>query len=314
MQPDIVVQRLRPTDLHVPISALEEAIATMERWGVRVPDLGRLRAHLKTLRGVQDAGEYPLESEPRQRVANAIRDASDFAAIAFALGPGRIEPVLSELKNVLAGTQHQTERERGPYQFQSQFFYGAIMSAAGAHLRCGRGPGRYPDFVVQNGSREHGIEIKRPESADGVERGLRSAAAQLTAVDGGMVVTDLSDVLQSDLVVPVQHGDGFAAWHAETDSRFCACVRRVRELVARRSFSNASRVLSVGFFARGWLWHEVGSPGSAALPEFHSRFYVETLGHPAGTLWWHRGEFLSNTFEAGLYSLIPQVYRVAADW
>lgn len=56
MQPKIGVQRLRPTELDVPISALGEAIASLERWGVRVPDLGRLRAHLKTLRGIQDAG------------------------------------------------------------------------------------------------------------------------------------------------------------------------------------------------------------------------------------------------------------------
>ena len=314
MKPNIVGVPLQPADLERSISVLEEAIADLRRWGLRVPELGRLQAHLKTLRGVQDAGEFPLDSGRRTVVAHALRDASDFAAIAIALEPARMEAIATELARTMGGTPHQSERGREAYQFQSQFFCGAVMSAAGVYLRASTGAGPYPDFVVDNGTLRHGIEVKRPESSRGVERGLRSAATQLAAVDGGMVVMDLSDGLQSDLVLPVQKGEGFHAWHSETDSRFRASVRTVTELVGRRAFSNATHVLSVGFFARGWLWHEVGPSGGPALPEFFGRFYVETLAQPAGTLMWHRGEFLCGTFELGLQNLMPRVHQVRADW
>ncbi len=314
MKPNIVGVPLQPADLERSISVLEEAIANLEQWGLRVSQVGRLQVHLKTLRRVQDVGEFPVASGRRSVVAHALRDASDFAAIAFALEPARMEAIATELSRTMGGTPHQSERGREPYQFQSQFFCGAVMSAAGVHLRASRQTGPYPDFVIDRGTLRHGIEVKRPESSRGVERGLRSAATQLAAVDGGMVVMDLSDVLQADLDVPVREGEGFHAWHSQTDSTFRASVRRVTDLVGRRAFSNATHVLSVGFLVRGWLWHEVGPAGGPALPEFFGRFYVETLAQPANALMWHRGEFLCDTFVHGLHSLMPQVHQVSSDW
>ena len=310
--PNVPPQIIRPTDLDQPIRVLGEVISDFERWELRVPELGRLRRHMRVLTAVAQAGEYPSSVEDRAEVANAIRDASEFNAIAGALTDKRVEAIALELKRAMGGTGHQLERQRQPYQFQAQYFFGSIMAFSGAQLQVAGGGHSYPDFVVDNGTLRHGIEVKRPEGLGGVERGIRDSAKKLGLVDGGMLVIDASELVAADqLDVVGSEVDGFVHWKERTQPSFAKAVRLVRHTHAK---GGVASITASAVFARGWLWREDPDNPGKSLPEFHARFYCETLTRPRGTLRWHRAKFLCRLLETGLQEVGPIVQVSPVDY
>ncbi len=242
------------------IERLKESIAKLEQWQVRVADLGRLRTALRVLQAVVDAGRYSTRKHDLQDIAEAVVLASDFYKITQALGNEQSERIAKELQRMLAGTLTAQEKQRTPYQFQAQFFVGAILCRGGISPGVPDDTRKNPDFLLPNGTLLHGIEVKRPAALRGVTDLLRSARDQLRAAGvRGFIAMDVSDCLRDA---------GLRKFSNDPEEQSFGEVRPQYEDLAKgihHQLWNEDRqdywpgfecVLGTWIFARGWRWLE----------------------------------------------------------
>ena len=203
-------------------------------------------------------------------MSNAIRDAAEFNMIGNALEETRVEAIAQELKRALKGTSTQDESNRTPYQFQSQFFFGSIFALGGLTLTVAGDHHGFPDFVVDNGTLRHGIEVKRPESRDGLQRALRSGADQLARLTGpGMLALDLTEVLDAD---PGTLLGSYDEWEAALTQRFYELEAEIDAQIRRDIGKRFRGVSAVAFYSRGGAWAAHEDVGGGAVPVYHMRF------------------------------------------
>lgn len=188
---------------------LSDVLGEFEAWGLKISPASRLPRILATLRGVVSDGQYAKASDELLRVGAAIQTAQEFIEIANTLPDEPIAAVADDLRIALAGGAEWRPKKKGHLQRQTQLWVGAMMVQAGAPTGVLERPvGKNPDFELENGASRYAVEVKRPESANGVARLVSDAAAQIRSgrYHGGTIVVDLTDCMDESTVLSIHEG------------------------------------------------------------------------------------------------------------
>jgi hypothetical protein len=292
------------------VHRVPEAIAALEFVNSELPSVGinayertRLHQHLRLLRTVVGATSYPDDPTLRPAIANAMGDAAQFSQIASVIPRQQVASFVRDLKHALNGSQTRSPAESAePYRFQSQLVFGAMLAAAGHDLAVRDGEG-LPDFFARNGTMLHGIEIKRPKGKSGISSGVAKAAVQIAAAGGlGMVVIDVSDILQTSFARIVEPTGGTDLWREQFQEAFRALTADI-DCVIREPGSTAPRrpyesVVAYCAFGNGWVWR-TSDADPVGWPEFRAMCYARRL-YRVHDLAFHRGTWLRDAVESAL--------------
>ncbi|MCY4645672.1 MAG: hypothetical protein OXE73_02120 [Gammaproteobacteria bacterium] len=184
---------------------LEEAIGALEvsamsDWRIRIPPDTRLPEIVRRLREAAAEESFPECPSQRALIAQAARDAQEFAEISWVLPVDALRPLRQRLQKAVFGTLGQTRQEA--YQAQSELWTGAVLARSGAltGVRISD-EGKSPDFILRNGTEEYAVEVKRPTNPPRALDLVSKAAGQLRndRYHGGAIVVDLTDCLGSKL-------------------------------------------------------------------------------------------------------------------
>lgn len=279
---------------------LAGAIESLQRWDIRVAESGRLRAAEKVLRLAALAGVYPSAPEELHRIAEAIRTAQDFGQIMDTLGPERSERLAAELQRSVKGTLEGREAAREPYQFHTQFWFGAALVRAGLDPLIPTDSQRNPDFVLCPGTVRYGVEVKRPSSERGAFDLLRSARDQLVAAGlRGIVVMDLSDCLEEMGLRRFVPTSGQPP-HEELKPAFEEFRDRLGDTVwdaeRRQHRPGFSSVIGIWVLARGWRW----AMDDLIRPEYFEAQGMLRFASARGNVWDHLTDEFFRRVQRGL--------------
>lgn len=287
--------RLTPEVCGFLANTLEESVENLESWDVRVADVNRLREAVGRLRATENDGSFPSDTDALRAIGFALRTAHDFRYITSCLPPDRIEVVAKELQQAVSGTLEQSNPDRTGYQFQTQFWIGAVVSFSGHEAVIPSPASRArADFYVQNGLNWYGIEVKRPGSLKAAKKRLKKAAQQLKSTDVhmGVVVLDLTDLFDQEEVAIV------AAGPAEMErERLGARLAKISFQLEEQIFKESSGRFVPGYehiggylaFVRGFVW----DLNDLRFPDLFHQARFATFSEDAGTtLWWHRAQWL----------------------
>ena len=248
--------------------ALESALSVLQGAGIRISQVARLRTAAKLLLHTAEVDTFPVGEAERRRVANAMSDASDFANIAALLPSERGRQILGELQQAMKGTLDDARQRRTPYRFQSQYWLGSVLSRGGYQPRVPTVTGSHPDFLVEEGTYQYGVEIKRPETSDSALKLLEVGASQLHAFGvQGLILFDLSECTGVEALSYVARGDAHQV-RDKVIEQFRTVTRALSTLVLDQVNSRHSRefdrILGLISIARGWSWLS-GEPAGLAL-------------------------------------------------
>lgn len=188
---------------------LEETVSKLKAWNVRVLDVSRLEQERQVLLSVASQGYYPRDTAQLRLIGHALLDAHEFRYISACMPEERIEQIAKELQRAVGGTTDRRPGSREAYQYQTQFWIGAILGAAAVTpIIPPTASARSPDYLVRNGTLFYGVEVKRPQTAEGARRQMLSAARQLAAAQvEGAVVVDISDCIALDATEIVERSE-----------------------------------------------------------------------------------------------------------
>ena len=204
------IEHLSPKACAVIARALAKAIVTFEQWGIQVHEVGRLREAERWLLEVANRNRYGDNDEELIRTGKAAALAVDFYHISISLGQEPEHSLANEIVLSLGGTLDANIKDSTPYEFQSQFWVGTLLAQSGLKPKVlgGKRKGTKPDFLIEAGTLECAVEIKRPQNLKSARRAVGSAASQLHDYGllyghPGIIVVDLSGCLATnDLVMP----------------------------------------------------------------------------------------------------------------
>ena len=175
---------------------LDEAIRTMRDWGIRVTPGSRLPKIVRCLRELVSEESFPESPSQRALIAQAARDAQEFAEISWVLPSEELRPLRESLRKAVFGTLGQTGG--GAYRYQSELWTGSMLARSGALTQVRMASeGKSPDFILKNGTMEYAVEVKRPSNLARALDRMSEAARQLRddRYHGGAIVVDLTDCL-----------------------------------------------------------------------------------------------------------------------
>jgi hypothetical protein len=234
---------LAPEHVGALASNLSETIAKFRRWDVRVLDVNRLERGRRMLEDVARNGAYPSDTSKLRLIGAALADALEFRYISHAMPEERLEILTKDLQKSVGGTLMR-EGSREAYQFQTQFWVGAVIGLAGVTpIIPPPRQTKSPDYFIQNGTIYYGVEVKRPSSVAGAERALKDAARQLAAANvSGAIVIDVSDCIAPDAfeLVDSPLNSTPPAWEGE--------FRRIAEKLEGLAFDDERRQVRPEFF------------------------------------------------------------------
>ena len=184
---------------------LDEAIGAldvraMSDWRIRIPPDTRLPKIVRRLREAAAEESFPECPSQRALIAQAARDAQEFAEISWVLPVDALRPLRHRLQQAVFGTLGQTRHKA--YQAQSELWTGAVLTRSGALTGVRLSDeGKSPDFILSNGTTEYAVEVKRPTNPRRALDLVSKAAGQLRndRYHGGAIVVDLTDCLGSEL-------------------------------------------------------------------------------------------------------------------
>ena len=279
--------RITVAKLPILIDRIDSVVARLEDWDIRVAPLGRLKEARRQLNITHKKGAYDRDKTELAKTAEAVRIAKDFSQIIQVIEDESTRGVAAELQHVLKGTLRGRDRDRKPYQFQSQFLFGADLLRAGLNPEVPSGTGKGPDFVVCPGTQRFAVEVKRPGSRRGVFDLLKSARDQIQhARLHGIVVLDLTDCLEElglRRVEPSNPEPPFAAVkepYRELSEEVYDVIWDDEKLQYRPGFSD---IMGVWYIARGWRWmlDDLEAPQLFEFQGFHR------MASTRGNLWYH---------------------------
>lgn len=178
---------------------LEDAIKTMEGWKIRIPPGSRLPEIVRLLRGLVSEASYPSSRSQRALIAQAARDAQEFAEISWVLPSKELKPLRESLRKAVFGTLGQTGGSA--YRYQSELWTGSMLARSGALTGVRfASEGKSPDFILKNATMEYAVEVKRPSNLSRALDRVSEAARQLRddRYHGGAIVLDLTDCLRPE--------------------------------------------------------------------------------------------------------------------
>lgn len=179
---------------------LEEAIGAFREWGIRIPPGSRLPRIVRLLRELVAEKSFPESPGQLAQIAQAARDAQEFAEISWVLPSENLRPLRESLRKAVFGTLGQTRD--AAYRYQSELWTGAVLARSGAFTGVREvSKGKSPDFILKNGTLEYAVEVKRPSNMRRALERVSEAADQLRQdrYHGGAIVVDLTDCLGSEL-------------------------------------------------------------------------------------------------------------------
>lgn len=289
----VVVEQLPPLE-----AALREAIARFDELGISVREGSRLTECLEALSSCTAAGAYPEGEDALARVGEAILTARDFRDISNALPKDVSDRLTRDLATASGGSIEDPTAGGAPRQFQTQLWFGAVLTAGGLNPRVGSSDDG-PDFLVKPGALQYGVEVKRPTSEQGAFRGLRKARHQLATVGHGVVVMELSDCLDS---IGLRRFGPKAPGpiDREVKRKYRKFVDRLSGLVwdwkTQTHRPTFKPVFALWVFARGWRW-DVADPLAPELLGFQGMHrYCST----AGNVWCHKADEFMERVLVGL--------------
>lgn len=281
---------------------LDEGIAKLRRWGIRVPNSGRLPSIHRTLSYVSERREFPNDPGKLRVVAEAIQDAEEFVRIADVLPDEPLPTLVSDLQQAVGGVLgEEAPGSRSHLQYQSQLWVSAMMVSAGAPTGVlVRPTGPNPDMILSNGTLRYAVEVKRPEGELDARRVVQRACRQIRSgrFHGGTIVVDVTDCIDPALVASVIAGppnmDGLRAAVAVLAK---VLHGEIFDDDARRIERNREPVFSLTVFGRGRYWdsHDLSRP--------HLGRTVASISYwrrDAMTLRGHRARWLSGLIHKGM--------------
>ncbi|HEX6367758.1 MAG TPA: hypothetical protein VF006_02420, partial [Longimicrobium sp.] len=218
-------------------------------------------------------------------------------AIVESLPDERLEVIATDLQRVVGGQLGQMAGKRTAFQFQSQFWAGAMLVGTGVSAVVPpQGSETRVDYLLMNGTINYGVEVKRPEKRETAGKLLRDAASQLRRAKlEGAVIMDLSDCFQE-------------FWHSadvprgRTEAGFDEMASELSSMIfdehARKIQPGFENVLALMLTIRSIHWYEGQEQPDLMLRSFYGSF---NRG-PRGTLRYHRGVWLRNLMQNGLES------------
>jgi len=274
-------QPLRPEVMNILADRLDQVLGRLPPLGVAVNPAGRLPRAVKLLRSIHDAKAYPTTEAELIRVGNAIKAAFNFARITDVLRPSCPPGLLPSLRRALKGTLDDV----GPtaaHRAQSELIFGATLATGGARPGAPRQrTGKTPDFVADVDTVNYSVEVKRPESAEAVEKKVRDAVGQIRDYHRkypGVVALDLSDLLPA----PFGIRDMLGAQGAYQGPFETACTMAQNYLVGRTADPGYGRIAVLFCFAEFFLWTV---PNPHPLPHAALMFYWRVFpGASAGLI------------------------------
>ena len=164
----------------------------------RDPD-SRLPKIVRCLRELVLEQSFPESPSQRALIAQAARDAQEFAEISWVLPSDKLRPLQTRVQEAVFGTLGQTRHKA--YHSQSELWTGAMLARSGAFTGVLiASKGKTPDFILKNGTMEYAVEVKRPSNPARALDGVSEAVGQLRndRYHGGAIVVDLTDCLDSE--------------------------------------------------------------------------------------------------------------------
>ena len=281
---------------------IDHAVRRLRQWGIKIPEGGRLAQARAVLDHAARTGAIVPVQRGDDLGLRALEFAFDYAAIAETLPPKKAAAVRRELENSLTGDLDPPEESRGPLQLQSQFVVRAALVRAGLSpehpIHAARLGIKNPDFVLQNGLSEYGVEVKRPKTTAGILPRFEDGRAQLQGYGlAGAVLIDVTDCVR-----------GVPSAQIDAEVRRLALLLYDRTFVSGRGYHPGSDCIRVaGTFARVG-WHSDDGPGNAMV-NVHTSSTLGVFATAKGTLLDHRGKWLRKSFEDGL----GRLYQTLAE-
>ena len=296
-KPPPLDQGFTPRKMEELAANLEKTIRKIEKWGITVPDSSRLRHTVELLREVASARSFPKSQEDLHKIGYAASDAQEFAIIGGMLPSGHLRSTAKILTRAIGGTLGVTPHEA--YQAQSELWVGAALSCADVPLGVLTNPeGASPDYIVENGTLEYAIEVKRISGSSSVRRRVSKAAKQTRSrrYHGGALYVDLTDWLPPKVTFSLASGQ------PDLDSPRILIARRIDQL-RKEIFSDYSgrirprrmHLFAVTAFARFIHWDLTD------LSEMHVTRYIAPLWfwHSAKNLRYHRARWIAELLHRG---------------
>lgn len=168
----------------------------MQERKIRIPPDSRLPKIVRLLRELVSEESFPESPNQRTLIAQAARDAQEFAEISWVLPSEELRPLRESLQKAVFGTLGQTGDPACRYQ--SELWTGAMLARSGALTGVRMvSEEKSPDFILKNGTMEYAVEVKRPSNLPRALDRVSEAAGQLRhdRYHGGAIVVDLTDCL-----------------------------------------------------------------------------------------------------------------------
>lgn len=282
---------------------LSDVLNTLERWGIRVLDISRLRRSQILLYDLGEAGSFPSDPGRLSRIANAIWDAHDFRYISSCLPARRLEPIARDLQKAVGGTISRDHSDRTPYQFQSEFVVATAFAFGGAEpVFPTSEEHEKPEFFVTIGTRNYGVEVKRPSSLEKGRRAVRKAARQLAlpGIDFGIAVVDVTECLPGELrhiVSGPRSETVFDSFKAEVKRMGSVLEDQIWDDRRRRYCPGGASVAALVTVARSSAWFLDDLSHPSLVPYMRVAVFSPS---PGRTLRWHRTQWLLKTLLTGM--------------
>lgn len=277
-------KRATPARCAVLARRLTRIAEILEKGGVRVSRVSRLRRGVALLSTVAIRRSFPTDQGNRRAVANAIRDSHEFLAIKRLLGVAEFADMSSAVQKAMKGTLDRTEASRAPYQFQSQLWVGSVFHAAGLTPTIPpETTTKSPDYIIDVEGVQYGVEVKRPTKAANITKAIDEAFEQLNdyGIAGGVAI-DVSDCLEDTLMFS-HEADRTQPPHQAIDAAFTTLYHRVSnhllDPATRRPGRASSRIFFAIVYLHGWRWFRRRPSGPELFSATQIGRFVSTRGN-----------------------------------
>jgi len=167
------------------------------------------------------------------------------------------------ISDAIRGSPAKDEVTRTPYQFQSQLWMAAILTAGGISVTpIPTNNEVTPDYLLDIAGTAYALEVKRPESDAGINTCIRKARKQLASLGiRGGIALDISDCLP-DADLYQYESDPTTPPYAAIESRFVQLYRdagaRVCDNRTKTHRPHYRHICFVLVYAKGWRWMKAG--------------------------------------------------------
>lgn len=271
---DILGHHSEYNGFDVTLERYQQALAHLERLGVRIANNSRLRNAERRLANLPPDPSAPIALEIANQLLFDLREMDEIVLIAESFPEPPNDAERERLRFLGSGTDHPDEdtatRSRDA---QFELYLRAALRLGGSSITIGN-----PDLTLLHQRGEIPIEAKRPFSADRLDDRLRDALAQLSRQPNpGFVAISLDHIIRPAggiLGVP--------------EARLIqpAVSTLMMEFVSRNARSIANRVRGHRLAGVLFVFRTPARALNTGLSLLGSHFHVDGAVDPNGPEWW----------------------------